>query len=128
MSTPAKKVDFKVPQIYLTDNAASKLHAFFLQEGKPDGKLRISIDGGGCSGFKYCFDIETVIHEDDRVFKKIINNDAEHYEVEVIIDALSFLYLQNAEIDYEENFQDQRFIIRNPNAQTTCGCGSSFSV
>lgn len=129
MNTSVEKIASQTPQIYLTDSAAQKLHQLFLEEGKPDLKLRIFIEGGGCSGFKYEFAFETATQEDDVVFKKTIegtNND--RYEVEVVVDSMSFLYLQNCEVDYEENFQDSRFIIRNPNAQTTCGCGSSFSV
>lgn len=118
-----------IPTIHLTDSAAQKLHALFLAEGDPGLKLRIFIEGGGCSGFKYEFAFEANTNEDDIVVKKSVTPaGSEPIEVQVVVDSMSFLYLQNCEVDYEENFQDSRFIIRNPNAQTTCGCGSSFSV
>lgn len=117
------------PQIFLTENAAKKLHELFVNEGDPNLKLRIFIEGGGCSGFKYEFAFETEKREDDYLFKKIVENDnKQQYEVEVLVDAMSFLYLQDAEVDYQEDLQNSQFVIRNPNAQTTCGCGSSFSA
>jgi iron-sulfur cluster insertion protein len=163
MNTPVKILSAETPQIYLTDNAAKKLNQLFLAEEKENLKLRIFIEGGGCSGFKYEFAFETSIGEDDQVFKKtvddindnyqiliilaicahkdflktsifflnccfVLNSKLNYFEVEVIIDSMSFLYLQNSEVDYEENFQDSRFIIRNPNAKSSCGCGSSFSA
>ncbi len=157
MNTSVETIPTQTPQVYLTYDAAQKLHQLFLEEGKEDLKLRIFIEGGGCSGFKYEFAFETTTHGDDKIFKKTVENkssliflaicasyeffkdpmvfiscclvnEAGCYEVEVVIDSMSFLYLQNSEVDYEENFQDSRFIIRNPNAQSSCGCGSSFSV
>ena len=124
MNTSVETIAANMPQIYLTDNAAKKLHQLFVAEGKENLKLRIFIEGGGCSGFKYEFAFETSIGEDDQIFKKTVDNVC----VEVVIDSMSFLYLQNSEVDYEENFQDSRFIIRNPNAKSSCGCGSSFSA
>lgn len=112
------------PQVILTDSAAHKLRALFLKEENLETKLRIFIEGGGCSGFKYEFAFETEVEIDDHVFTKHMPD----YTVDVVVDSMSLLYLLNAEVDYEENFQDSRFIVRNPNAQTTCGCGSSFSV
>lgn len=124
MSENTEQYRPSLPQVVLTDNAARKLHALFLDEVDPNTKLRIFIEGGGCSGFKYEFAFETVVNDDDHVFTKNMQD----YAVDVVIDSMSFLYLQNAEVDYEESFQDSRFIVRNPNAQTTCGCGSSFSA
>lgn len=124
MNTLVETISAETPQIYLTDNAAKKLNQLFLAEGEENLKLRIFIEGGGCSGFKYEFAFETSIGEDDQVFKKTVDDIC----VEVVIDSMSFLYLQNSEVDYEENFQDSRFIIRNPNAKSSCGCGSSFSA
>ena len=128
------------PQLFLTDCAAIKLYELLIEEdlsegtsipqadANPQSKLRIFIEGGGCSGFKYEFAFEIQAREDDYVFKKNLEVDGKQREIQVIVDPMSFLYLQNAEVDYQENFQQSEFKIRNPNAQTTCGCGSSFSA
>lgn len=112
------------PTLHITDSAAKKLHELFLEEGNTALKLRISIDGGGCSGFQYEFAFETEAKEDDHIFSKQM----EDYKIDVLVDFMCFMYLQNATVDYEENFQESKFIVRNPNAKTTCGCGSSFSI
>ena len=90
------------------------------EEGDPNLRLRIFVTGGGCSGFQYGFAFDDENKEDDFQVQK----DA----VRVVVDAMSLQYLMGAEIDYEDNLEGARFVIRNPNATSTCGCGSSFSV
>lgn len=103
-----------------TESAARKVRELTLADGNPDLKLRVYITGGGCSGFQYGFTFDERADDDDvRV---------ERDGVELLVDPLSFQYLEGAEIDYSESLQGARFIIRNPNAATTCGCGSSFGV
>lgn len=103
-----------------TDNAANKVSALIQEEGNPALKLRIFVSGGGCSGFEYNFAFDEAVNEDDTVIEK---ND-----VALLIDATSFQYLYGAKIDYQEGLEGARFVIENPNANSTCGCGSSFSV
>jgi len=106
--------------IEFTDSAARKVRELILADGNPEMKLRVYITGGGCSGFQYGFTFDEKADEDDiRV---------ERSGVELVVDPLSFQYLEGAEVDYSESLQGARFIIRNPNAATTCGCGSSFGV
>jgi iron-sulfur cluster insertion protein len=106
--------------LVFTDAAAQKVQALIHEEENPNLKLRVYITGGGCSGFQYGFTFDEAIKEDDWV---VVNN-----EVHLLIDPLSYGYLHGAEIDYSSGISGEQFIIRNPNAQTTCGCGSSFSV
>lgn len=106
--------------INFTDAAASKVSELMQEEGNPDLKLRVYITGGGCSGFQYGFTFDENTDEDDFSLKKS--------GVTVLIDAMSYQYLEGAEIDYSESLEGSQFVIRNPNASTTCGCGSSFSV
>jgi iron-sulfur cluster insertion protein len=108
------------PGIVFTDAAARKVQELILEERNPDLKLRVYISGGGCSGFQYGFSFDEVRADDDIA----VENDG----VTLLIDPLSFQYLMGAEVDYTENLQGAQFVIRNPNAATTCGCGSSFSV
>jgi iron-sulfur cluster insertion protein len=103
-----------------TDAAARKVGQLIEKEGNPDLKLRVYIQGGGCSGFQYGFTFDEEIQEGDT---QVANGD-----VVLLIDPLSVQYLMGAEIDYREDLSGAQFIIRNPNATTTCGCGSSFSV
>jgi len=103
-----------------TDRAASRVKELIDEEGNPDLKLRVYISGGGCSGFQYGFTFEDSQAEDDTV--------VENGGVTLLIDPMSYQYLMGAEIDFTEDLQGARFIIKNPNATTTCGCGSSFSV
>jgi iron-sulfur cluster insertion protein len=103
-----------------TDSAASKVSALVLEEGNPALKLRIFVSGGGCSGFEYNFAFDEAVNEDDTVIEK--------NGVALLIDAVSFQYLGGASIDYKEGLEGARFVIDNPNATSTCGCGSSFSV
>lgn len=106
--------------VAFTDAAARKVHELILEEGNPALMLRVYISGGGCSGFQYGFSFDENRAEDDIA--------VENEGVSLLIDPLSFQYLMGAEVDYSETLQGAQFVIRNPNASTTCGCGSSFSV
>lgn len=103
-----------------TDNAASKVKELIEEEGNPDLKLRVFVTGGGCSGFQYGFTFDEEVNEDDTTMEK--------NGVTLLIDPMSYQYLVGAEIDYTEGLEGSQFVIRNPNATSTCGCGSSFSV
>lgn len=103
-----------------TASAARKVRELILSDGNPELKLRVYITGGGCSGFQYGFTFDEAADEDDI--------SVERDGVMLLVDPLSFQYLEGAEVDYAENLQGARFIIRNPNAATTCGCGSSFGM
>ena len=103
-----------------TSAAAAKVAALIAEEGNPGLKLRVFISGGGCSGFQYGFTCDEIVNDDDTVMSK--------NGVSLLIDAMSYQYLVGAEIDYKEDLQGAQFVIKNPNASTTCGCGSSFSV
>jgi len=106
--------------LVFTDSAAAKVKDLVDEEGNPELKLRVFVQGGGCSGFQYGFTFDEVINEDDTQMTK--------NGVTLLIDAMSLQYLGGAEIDYKEDLQGAQFVIKNPNATTTCGCGSSFSV
>lgn len=106
--------------LLFTDNAAEKVASLIAEEGNPDLKLRVYISGGGCSGFQYGFTFDEEAAADDTVIEK--------NGVTVLIDSMSIQYLEGAEIDYKDDVSGARFVIRNPNAKTTCGCGSSFAV
>jgi iron-sulfur cluster insertion protein len=106
--------------LIFTDSAATKVRALIEEEGNTDLKLRVFISGGGCSGFQYGFTFDENINEDDAVI--------ERGGVKLLVDPMSIQYLTGAEIDYTEGLDGAQFVIRNPNATTTCGCGSSFSV
>ena len=106
--------------LYISDNASEKVKALVEEEGNPDLKRRVFVTGGGCSGFQYGFSFDEVTAEDDT----LVSKDG----VAVVVDPLSFQYLSGSTVDYEEGLQGSRFTITNPNATTTCGCGSSFSV
>jgi len=103
-----------------TDAAAAKVRELILEEANPELKLRVYITGGGCSGFQYGFTFDESIEEGDVT--------VERNAVTLVVDPLSFQYLEGAEVDYSESLQGARFVIRNPNAATTCGCGSSFGM
>ena len=103
-----------------SNSAADKVKEIIAEEGNPNLKLRISVAGGGCSGFQYGFTFDEVIAEDDTVVEK--------NGVLLLVDPISFQYLTGALIDYQEGLEGSRFVIGNPNATSTCGCGSSFSV
>ncbi len=106
--------------IVFTDAAARKVHELIQDEDNPDLMLRVFISGGGCSGFQYGFTFDEKTEEGD--------SSVENQGVKLVVDPMSVQYLMGAEIDYKEDLQGAQFIIRNPNAATTCGCGSSFSV
>jgi len=109
-----------VPELTLTAAAAGRIRQLIEEEGNESLSLRVYISGGGCSGFQYGFGFEETSGEDDHRL--------EQHGVTLLVDPLSLPYLEGAEIDYAEDLQGERFIIRNPNAVTTCGCGSSFSA
>lgn len=110
-----------VPELLIfTDNAAAKVKELIVEEGNADLKLRVFVSGGGCSGFQYGFTFDEVVNEDDTVLDK--------NGVQLLIDPMSYQYLVGAEIDYTEGLEGSQFVIKNPNATTTCGCGSSFSA
>ncbi len=106
--------------LIFTDNAANKVKQLIEEEGNADLKLRVFVSGGGCSGFQYGFTFDEEVNEDDTVMTK--------NGVQLLIDPMSFQYLAGAEIDYSEGLEGSQFVIRNPSAASTCGCGSSFSV
>jgi iron-sulfur cluster insertion protein len=106
--------------IVFSENAAKKVGELIADEGNEQLKLRVYVSGGGCSGFKYGFTFDEQVNEDDTCVEKS--------GVTVLIDSMSIQYLHGAEIDYKEDISGAQFVIRNPNATTTCGCGSSFSA
>ena len=121
LPTPISPVsDALPPPLVFTDSAADKVKQLVEEEGNPDLKLRVFVQGGGCSGFQYGFTFDEVINEDDTPMTK--------NGVTLLIDAMSLQYLMGAEIDYKEDLQGAQFVIKNPNATSTCGCGSSFST
>ena len=111
--------DMPAPFIF-TDNAANKVKELIQEEGNPELKLRVFVTGGGCSGFQYGFTFEEIANEDDTALEK--------NGVTLLVDPMSYQYLVGAEIDYSEGLQGSQFVIKNPNATSTCGCGSSFSA
>jgi len=106
--------------LFFTDSAANKVKQLIDEEGNPDLKLRVFVTGGGCSGFQYGFTFDEVVNEDDTSLQK--------GGVVLLIDPMSLQYLTGAEIDYQEGIEGAQFVIKNPNATSTCGCGSSFSA
>lgn len=121
MSAVAENVSTDMPApLIFTDSAAAKVAELIAEEGNPDLKLRVFVQGGGCSGFQYGFTFDEAQAEDDFALDR--------EGVTLLVDPLSLQYLTGAEIDYAENLSGAQFVIRNPNAKTTCGCGSSFST
>ena len=106
--------------ITISDSAKTKIKDLLYEEANPKLALRTFVQGGGCSGFSYGFTFDDVTNEDD--FEIPLD------EFKVLVDSMSMTYLQGAEIDYKEELMGSQFTIKNPNAQTTCGCGSSFGV
>jgi iron-sulfur cluster insertion protein len=106
--------------LVFTDSAAEKVRRLIEEEGNAELKLRVFVQGGGCSGFQYGFTFDEETGDDDTVMQK--------NGVTLLIDAMSYQYLVGAEIDYKEDIEGAQFVIKNPNATTTCGCGSSFSA
>lgn len=153
-STAAQTLASTEQGLVFTDAAAAKVKALLEEEGNSALNLRVFITGGGCSGFQYGFTFDETIQEDDYVVEKkvggsfcSINTQTEAdcasttgattasnapttavTVIRLLVDPMSFSYLKNAEIDYREDVNGEQFVIRNPNAKTTCGCGSSFSI
>lgn len=109
-----------VAEIQFSERAARKVQALITEEGDADLKLRVFITGGGCSGFSYGFTFDQSVDDDDACI--------ERDGVIMVVDALSFPYLAGAEIDYQEDLQGSQFVVNNPNASSTCGCGNSFAI
>ena len=111
--------DLSMPFVF-TDSAANKVKELIEEEGNPELKLRVFVTGGGCSGFQYGFTFDEVANDDDTTLEK--------NGVTLLVDPMSYQYLVGAEIDYTEGLEGAQFVIKNPNATSTCGCGSSFSA
>jgi iron-sulfur cluster insertion protein len=109
-----------MPALNISDAVVSKVSELLAEENDPNLRLRIFVTGGGCSGFQYGFSFDDTPKEDDM--------EVARGAVKVLVDAMSLQYLMGAEIDYEDSLEGSRFVIRNPNATSTCGCGSSFAV
>ena len=122
MNAAVEQASLEAPPMGLvfTDAAAAKVKELIDEEGNPALKLRVFVQGGGCSGFQYGFTFDEDVNEDDTQLDK--------NGVQLLIDSMSFQYLAGAEIDYKEGLEGAQFVIKNPNATSTCGCGSSFSV
>ncbi|MFC3338325.1 iron-sulfur cluster insertion protein ErpA [Paracandidimonas soli] len=121
MSTVMEIVDLDAPPapLIFTDAAAAKVKELLDEENNPDLRLRVFVQGGGCSGFQYGFTFDETVNDDDTTIEK--------NGVQLLVDPMSFQYLVGAEIDYKDDLEGSQFVIRNPNASTTCGCGSSFT-
>jgi len=121
MSAVAENIQTQMPEpIVFTDSAAAKVADLIAEEGNPDLKLRVFVQGGGCSGLQYGFEFDEQTQDGDTC--------VENQGVKLLVDPMSVVYLSGAEIDYREGLDGAQFVIRNPNATTTCGCGSSFST
>ena len=120
MQTDTSGTTAPPPALVFTDAAATKVGELIRDEDNPNLKLRVFISGGGCSGFQYGFTFDENIEDGD--------SQVENGGVTLLVDPMSVQYLMGAEIDYQEDLQGAQFVIRNPNAATTCGCGQSFTV
>ena len=120
MSTPAEVMNEMPSPLVFTDSAAGKVRDLIAEEGNPALMLRVFVSGGGCSGFQYGFSFDENTSADDTA---VVNGG-----VTLLIDPMSYQYLVGAEIDYSEGIEGAQFVIKNPQAKTSCGCGSSFSV
>jgi len=119
--TEMQVTEIKMPDpMRFTDSAANKVKTLIEEEGNADLKLRVSVSGGGCSGLQYGFTFDEVTNEDDTVLNK--------NGVQLLVDPMSLQYLAGAEIDYQDGLEGAQFVIKNPGATSTCGCGSSFSA
>lgn len=118
--TVAEKTPVTKLAITFTDNAVKRVKELIAEEGNSELRLRVFINGGGCSGFQYGFTFDEIVNDDDFVIEKD--------GVQFLVDSMSYQYLVGAEIDYIDSFEGAQFTIKNPNAVTTCGCGSSFSI
>ena len=119
MTETANMTEMPAPLVF-TDAAAAKVKTLIDEEGNPALKLRVFVTGGGCSGFQYGFTFDEEVADDDTKMEK--------NGVTLLIDPMSYQYLVGAEIDYQESLEGAQFVIKNPNATSTCGCGSSFSA
>ncbi|WP_138436748.1 iron-sulfur cluster insertion protein ErpA [Marinobacter shengliensis] len=106
--------------LFFSDSAVAKVRELIEEEENPDLKLRVFVTGGGCSGFQYGFSFDENQDDDDTVI--------ERDGVKLLVDSMSYQYLVGATIDYQEGLQGSQFVVQNPNASSTCGCGSSFSI
>ena len=120
MTTATETVQQPPTGIVFTDAAATKVSELIAEEDNPNLKLRVFISGGGCSGFQYGFTFDESVQDGDT---EVVTDG-----VKLLVDPMSMQYLMGAEIDYTEGLQGAQFVVNNPNATTTCGCGSSFSV
>lgn len=105
---------------FFSDSAVTKVRELIEEEGNPNLKLRVFVTGGGCSGFQYGFSFDESQEEDDTV--------VEHDGARLLVDPMSYQYLVGATVDYQEGLQGSQFVVQNPNATSTCGCGSSFAI
>ncbi len=112
--------EFTPQTLGFSDKAALKVKALMEEEGNPDLKLRVFVTGGGCAGFQYGFTMDEIPAEDDATIEKD--------GISLLVDPLSYQYLAGGQVDYTEGLEGSRFVVTNPNATTTCGCGSSFSI
>ena len=120
MNAAASDASPATPPIELTGDCIAKLRELIAEEANPELKLRVFVEGGGCSGFSYGFTFDELANEDDMAFA--------YDGVTVLVDAMSFQYLAGASVDYREDISGASFRITNPNTTSTCGCGSSFSA
>ena len=120
MDTEAHTLETPASSLLFTDAAAAKVGELIREEANPNLKLRVFVQGGGCSGFQYGFTFDENVEEGD--------TQVENQGVTLLVDPMSIQYLTGAQIDYPEDIEGAQFVIRNPNATTTCGCGSSFSA
>ena len=111
---------FTPTALQFTQGAASKVKSLVEEEGNPRLKLRVFVTGGGCSGFQYGFTFDDELADDDTI--------VEREGVSLVVDPMSFQYLAGAEVDYQEGLEGSRFVIKNPNASSTCGCWQSFTI
>ena len=118
--THAPVAAYDAEPLLFTDAAATKVGALIEADGNPALMLRVSVQGGGCSGLRYDFAFEEALQDDDTIVQK--------QGVKLLVDPVSLQYLTGSEIDYREGLEGAQFVIRNPNATTTCGCGSSFAA
>ncbi|MGB6102938.1 MAG: iron-sulfur cluster insertion protein ErpA [Pusillimonas sp.] len=121
MIAQTESIDLQAPPspLIFTDAAANKVKELLADEDNPELKLRVFVQGGGCSGFQYGFTFDETVNDDDTTIDK--------EGVQLLVDPMSFQYLVGAEIDYKDDLEGAQFVIRNPNANSTCGCGSSFA-
>ncbi len=119
LSLPFWKMEYQIMSVNLTENAAIKIKSLLKSEENKGLKLRIFVSGGGCSGFEYGFTFDDEIKENDTV--------VENFDVGLLVDQMSMGMLEGSEVDYQTSLQGESFVIRNPNAASTCGCGKSFT-